>query len=47
MSVRELLEASERLGYEGDELRQFVQEQQALAGREREEAREAEREEHL
>ena len=23
MSVRELLEAGERLGYEGDELRQF------------------------
>ena len=44
MSVRELLEAGERLGYEGDELRQFVQEQQALARREREEAREAERE---
>ena len=44
MSVRQLLEAGERLGYEGDEFRHFVQEQQALAGREREEAREAERE---
>ena len=43
MSVNELIAAGERLGYEGDELRQFVREQQAAARNEREAVRAAER----
>ena len=43
MSVNELIAAGERLGYEGDELRQFVREQQAAARKESEAVRAAER----
>ena len=43
MSVNELIAAGERLGYEGDELRQFVREQQAAARNEREAVRALER----
>ena len=44
MSVNELIAADEQLGYAGDELRQFVREQQAAARDAREAEREAERE---